>query len=404
METFFRRHFGRKGPRRASTVAVPTGKVRRRSQAGLPSASLAQRRRSSGAPLPALSCLGLPLHPSPRRRSSTTPPCLSPRFAVQMKHGGPARAIDAHLVGPSIPLASLIPTGEEGDGVPRTNSSRSESPEDDGVSAAAGAEQGRHERWAEERWLAMLPRLQPLQARLLSRGPRCLRRASSHRLPTEFMYGWAACGLPGRYRRLSQRRRSSDAPQPGLLPSGHLRLLAQHCVGAAGAGHPSAALPECLGPESTRHASPDGWSPRLLYVWRQLANVRCLGEGRLGADPGSVGKEGRGSTPLALAAISVLQCCLWPTEHLPLGPALLLVLSARHLGLAGVPFCQPGAGRRWQAWLWAGDAHFLQLAGSAAAFLHPSTSGRSLPAPKKQLLFFWIVVLVPKNAPGSEVP
>lgn len=272
METFFRRHFGRKGLRRTSVAAVLTGKARRRSQAGLPSASLAQCRRGSGTPLPALSCLGLPRHPGPRRRSSTTPPCLSPRFAVQTKRGGQAQAIDAHLVGPSVLLASLVPTGEEGDGAPCTDSSGSDSPENGSGDVAAGAERGRHERWAEERWLAMLPRLRPLQAGLLSRGPRCLRRTSSHCLPTEFMYGRAAYGLPGRYRRLSQRRRSSDALRPGLLPSSHLRLLAQRCVGAAGARHPSAALPECLGPEPTCHAAPDGWSPRLLYVWRRHAS------------------------------------------------------------------------------------------------------------------------------------
>lgn len=272
METFFRRHFGRKGLRRASAVAVPTGKARRRSQAGLPSALLAQRRRGSGSPLPAFSCLGQPQHPGPRRRSSTTPPCLSPRFAVQTKRGGRARAIDTQLVGPSILLASLIPTGEEGDGAPRTDSSGSESPEDGGVGAVSGVKRDRRERWAEERWLAMLPRLQPLQAGLLSRGPRCLRRASSHRLPTEFMYGRATYGLPGRYRRLSQRRRSSDALRPGLLSSSHLRLLAQHCAGAAEAGCPSATLPECLGPEPARHTAPDGWSPRLLYVWRGRAS------------------------------------------------------------------------------------------------------------------------------------
>ncbi|XP_053922640.1 diacylglycerol kinase zeta isoform X2 [Cuculus canorus] len=261
MENFFRRHFGRKGLRHASAVAVPTGKARRRSQVGLPSASLSQSRHGLGTPLPAFSCLGLTRHPGPRRRSSTTPPCLSPRFAVQMKHGGQARAIDAHLVGPSILLASLIPTGEEQDGVPCTSSSRSESP-GDGV--VVGAEQIRCERWAEERWLAMLPQLRPLQSRLLSRGPRCLRRASSHRLPTEFMHGRSTYGLPGHYRRLSQRRRSSDVPRPGLVPSSHLRLLAQHCMGAAGARHPSAAFPECLGLESACRTSPDGWSPRLL--------------------------------------------------------------------------------------------------------------------------------------------
>uniref|UniRef100_A0A8C3V412 Diacylglycerol kinase n=1 Tax=Catharus ustulatus TaxID=91951 RepID=A0A8C3V412_CATUS len=195
METFFRRHFGRKGLRRTSVVAVPTGKVRRRSQVGLPSSSLAQCRRGSGTPAASLSCLGLVRRPGTRRRSSTTPPCLSPRFAVQKQRRGQAQAIDAQLLGPTVLLASLIPTGEEQD-------------------------KGQHEHCAEEAWLAMLPQLRPLQAGLLSRGPRCLRRASSHCLPTEVAYGRAAYGLPGRYRRLSQRRRSSDGLQPGLLPSG----------------------------------------------------------------------------------------------------------------------------------------------------------------------------------------
>ncbi|XP_069714081.1 diacylglycerol kinase zeta isoform X2 [Phaenicophaeus curvirostris] len=261
MENFFRRHFGRKGLRRASGVAVPTGKARRRSQVGLPSASLSQHCQGLGTPLPALSCLGLTRHAGPRRRSSTTPPCLSPRFAVQTKRGGQAGAIDAHLLSHSILLASLIPTGEKQDAMPCTNSSGSESPEDGVV---VGAEQCQRKRWAEERWLAMLPRLLPLQARLLSRGPRCLRRASSHHLPTEFTHGRATYGLPGHYRRLSQRRRSSNVTRPGLVPSNHLWLLAQHCVEVTGARHPSAALPECLGSESPCRTSPDGWSPRLL--------------------------------------------------------------------------------------------------------------------------------------------
>ncbi|XP_071414559.1 diacylglycerol kinase zeta isoform X3 [Pithys albifrons albifrons] len=261
METFFRRHFGRRGPRRSSVVAVPTSKARRRSQVGLPSAVLAQRRRGSATPEASPSCLGLGLglgrRPGARRRSSTTPPCLSPRFAVQTKRKGRAQAIDAQLLGPSVLLASLIPMGEEGDRAPRVDSSRSESLEDGG--AAAGAEHAQHERSAEETWLALLPQPRPLRAGRLSRGPRCLRRASSHRLPTEGAYSRAAHGLPGRY-----RRRSSDAPRPGLLSAAHPRPLAQHCAGGAGTGGPSATLPEGLGPESTCHAAPDGWSPRLL--------------------------------------------------------------------------------------------------------------------------------------------
>lgn len=299
METFFRRHFGRKGLRRTSVVAVPTGKVRRRSQVGLPSPSLAQCRRGSGTPAASLSCLGLVRRPGTRRRSSTTPPCLSPRFAVQKKHGGPAQAVDAQLLGRSVLLASLIPTGDERDRAHGADSSSSQSPEDGG--AAAGAEQGQHERCAEEMWLAMVPQLRPLQAGLLSRGPRCLRRSSSHRLPTEVSFGRAAYGLPGRYRRLSQRRRSSDALQPGLLPSGHPRLLAQRSAGVAATRCPSATLAEGLGPEPTCHTTADGWSPRLLYVWWQRPSRQCLGEGKeVGCRP-RFGGEGGEET----------QCC-WP--------------------------------------------------------------------------------------------
>uniref|UniRef100_A0A8B9Q5S8 Diacylglycerol kinase n=1 Tax=Apteryx owenii TaxID=8824 RepID=A0A8B9Q5S8_APTOW len=216
METFFKRHFQRKGlsgSRHASMVAVPTGKARRRSQVGLPSASLAQRRCRSSTPLPALSCLGQPQQASPssRRRSSTTPPCLSPRFAVQKKRGGQVRSIDTHLMGPSMLLASLIQMREEGKGVPCADNSGSESLEDSGSRKES------------------MP---------LLRGPRCLRRRSSHLLPTEFVYGRAAYGLQGRYRRLSQHRPSSDAMGPGaLLSPGRAWLLPRRWMGAARARH-----------------------------------------------------------------------------------------------------------------------------------------------------------------------
>lgn len=150
----------------------------------------------------------------------------------------------------------------------------------------------------------MLPRLRPLQAGLLSRGPRCLRRASSHRLPTDSGCGRVPHGLPGRYRRLSQRRRSSDALRPGLLSPGRAWWLAQQCAGAAGA-----TFPECLGPEPA--CCPDGWSPRLLYVWR------CAGGdetgGRLGGTRGTgrvlcaLGKAASGSTASWWSNPGVLQ-------------------------------------------------------------------------------------------------
>ncbi|XP_034625442.1 diacylglycerol kinase zeta isoform X1 [Trachemys scripta elegans] len=136
MDTFFKRHFRRKvsslGSQRASVVSVPTGKARRRSVVGMPSASLAQRRRRSSTQLQSFSCLGSPDKGSmsPRRRSSTTPPHLSPRFAVQKKRGGQVRTIDTQLMGPSMLLASLIQVSEaeEGRRMACAEGSGSESP------------------------------------------------------------------------------------------------------------------------------------------------------------------------------------------------------------------------------------------------------------------------------------
>lgn len=141
MDTFFRRHFKRKeaglaagdaegGPRRQRrpSVAVPTSKARRRSSAGLPSSSLAQRRRSSvqlpeagsgagpGRAKTQQGRQGWAGHGSRRRRrSSTTAPGLNPRFAVSRRKVGKLRTIDAHLLGPSMLLASLIQMAEEDD-------------------------------------------------------------------------------------------------------------------------------------------------------------------------------------------------------------------------------------------------------------------------------------------------
>ncbi|XP_025901632.1 diacylglycerol kinase zeta-like, partial [Nothoprocta perdicaria] len=231
METFFKRHFQRKGSRRGSSaVAVPTGKGRRRSQAGLPSAWLARRR--------------------------------SPRFAVQ----APARHA-AHSTGP--PALLLGPARQQGGGVPCADSSRSESPEDSGggeASAAAGGRASSRRGWqAEEAWLSMLPVPRLLRARPLLRGPRCLRRRSSHLLPTECVYGRAASGLQGRYRRLSQQRRPSEGlGAAARRASGGPWQPPAWWMAAAGAGHPPLAFAECLGSESACSAVPDSWSPRLL--------------------------------------------------------------------------------------------------------------------------------------------
>uniref|UniRef100_A0A8C8JM20 Diacylglycerol kinase n=1 Tax=Oncorhynchus tshawytscha TaxID=74940 RepID=A0A8C8JM20_ONCTS len=154
MDTFFRRHFKRKetGSRdeeeaeldyccsnRRPSVAVPTSKARRRSRVGLPSAVLAQRRRSSAQlqeiPLAGGCCTGggrlakvagyakssyskSSSSSHVRRRSSTTTLSMNPRFAVRHRK---LRTIDTHLLGPSMLLASLIQMTEEEEGGGRGN-------------------------------------------------------------------------------------------------------------------------------------------------------------------------------------------------------------------------------------------------------------------------------------------
>ncbi|TNN83274.1 Diacylglycerol kinase zeta [Liparis tanakae] len=130
MDTFFRRHFKKKEAappaaaevksvhQRRPSVAIPTSKARRRSNAGLPSSTLSQRRRPSvqlqGAPPRAREGRSAKTARQNRwaghvrRRSSTTTPNLNPRFAVCRRKVGKLRTIDTHLLGPSMLLASLI--------------------------------------------------------------------------------------------------------------------------------------------------------------------------------------------------------------------------------------------------------------------------------------------------------
>jgi len=130
MDTFFRRHFKKKEAalpaaaevksvhQRRPSVAIPTSKARRRSNAGLPSSTLSQRRRPSVQLQEAPPCAreGRSAKTARqnrwagrvRRRSSTTTPSLNPRFAVCRRKVGKLRTIDTHLLGPSMLLASLI--------------------------------------------------------------------------------------------------------------------------------------------------------------------------------------------------------------------------------------------------------------------------------------------------------
>ncbi|KAL8169631.1 UNVERIFIED_CONTAM: hypothetical protein K2H54_054081, partial [Gekko kuhli] len=276
METFFKKHFRKKnvssGPRRSSVVALPASKARRRSVVGQASAMLVQRRRRSSAQLQGLSCLGSRRKPrlSARRRSSTTTPHLSPRFSVQKKRGGHVRTIDAHLLGPSILLASLIQVCEEEERrqLPCTESSGPETPEegleesDQSEEAASSgsegailtAEQERKELQREPPLCVCRPMQNSTGLRPLLRGSCCLRRSSSHLLPAEFVHSKAACGLQGRYRCLSQqRRRSSDSPKPGaLLQPVRMRRAARRWKVPAGTRWLSATAHMFLGKDSVR--------------------------------------------------------------------------------------------------------------------------------------------------------
>ncbi|XP_067849775.1 diacylglycerol kinase zeta isoform X2 [Heptranchias perlo] len=262
METFFKRHFkktnsatpGIKLPNhcrrtgRRVSVAVPGSKVRRRSNAGMPSALLAQRRRSS------VQMQGLPLHATrpgggltkggtARRRSSTTTLRLNPRFAVKRRRGGKLRTIDTHLLGPSMLLASLIQMAEEEeeeeeggdvagakedcgmemDAIPDDSEGGSSSSggSDAFESSSTGSSWSELEQVDRETGMQVPSRIsETLQPAALCYGPafpkpflrvpRCLRRNSSQLLPKESVYfGKTAYGLYGNYRRTSQRRRSS---------------------------------------------------------------------------------------------------------------------------------------------------------------------------------------------------
>uniref|UniRef100_A0A7N8XW26 Diacylglycerol kinase n=1 Tax=Mastacembelus armatus TaxID=205130 RepID=A0A7N8XW26_9TELE len=205
MDTFFRRHFKRKEAalqvdaeatpcrQRRPSVAVPTSKARRRSNAGLPSSTLTQRRRSSVQLQGGLSCPGggclakAPRHSTgvghTRRRSSTTTPCLNPRFAVRRKKVGKLRTIDTHLLGPSMLLASLIQMAEEEE--EEGQSEASQPSEAEQLAEEEGDAASAPDRYlscpsspSTQEVMRNTPQL-PSTSRPLIRAPRCLRRNSS---------------------------------------------------------------------------------------------------------------------------------------------------------------------------------------------------------------------------------
>lgn len=301
MESFFKRHFRKKttssGARRTSVVALPASKARRRSLVGQPSATLIQHRRRSSAQLQGLSCWRSQRKPSlsPRRRSSTTTPRLSPRFAVQRKRGGRVRTIDTQLVGPSLLLASLIQVCEEKERwySPCTESSSSESPRegleesDQSEEAASSDSEGTGLKVEQERWKDLqtepskctCPPVQYLSSlRPLLRGPCCVRRRSSHLLPAEFVHSKITYGLQGYHRRFSQQRRMSETPKAvAVLQPFRRRRAARRWKVSAGTRWLSVTKHKCLGMDPAHRicgSGPcEGVSILLPYVWHLQEEV-----------------------------------------------------------------------------------------------------------------------------------
>lgn len=335
MDTFFRRHFKRKDAplqtdgganpcrQRRPSVAVPTSKARRRSSVGLPSSSLAQRRRSS-VQMPAVPlCAGggrlAKTRPQRgrwgghgRRRSSTTTPSLNPRFAVCRGKVGKLRSIDTHLLGPSMLLASLIQMTEEdedeggvGAGLPaeeqqlevrggasnRRMFSRSSSLQSDGdndsndfsndsqsESSQLSEEEEEEEAWSPKPCLSptsppscssavevvrKTPQLPPT-SRPLIRAPRCLRRNSSQ------LFLGDSAPYSG-YRAASQRKRrristisKAGSPWPGRGPPLSSRKNSVYYL-----NHPAFYRgPGALSPLGAHgyDSRLESWSTFLLYV------------------------------------------------------------------------------------------------------------------------------------------
>lgn len=295
-------------------MAVPTSKARRRSNAGLPSSTLTQRRRSSVQLQGVLPCAGGGRLAKTaghnrwaghvRRRSSTTTPSLNPRFAVCRRKMGKLRTIDTHLLGPSMLLASLIQMAEEeeeGAGLPageqqvevrgganRRMFSRSSSLHSDGDRdssdysttndsqseaselSEAEEEQKQHSSPCPASFSAlevMTPQPPP-PSRPLIRAPRCLRRNSSQVFSGDGP-------LYGRHRASTRKRRKistiskAGSPWPGRgppLPSRRSSVYYFH--------HPAFYRgPGALSPLGAHgyDSHLESWSSFLLYV-----DLRCF--------------------------------------------------------------------------------------------------------------------------------
>ncbi|XP_052416030.1 diacylglycerol kinase zeta isoform X6 [Carassius gibelio] len=239
MDALFGLRFRRKAcepsvPRRSS-VSLPASKARRRSSVGLPSAVLAQRRRSSTQLQTSNVPPGVIQHRRghfTRRRSSGATACLTPRFTIRRRQAAKHRSIHAQLLGPSLLLASVVQMSED-------HETENKSAEEYSSLSDSDCSQEEHKQAVMDlesesdecmTWLAqgLMPG-ESIQPRPLIRAPRCLRRNSSHLLPAEAVYrSPASYGLYGRYRRTSQAQGLFNVG--GLWPGRRNSLAARGSV------------------------------------------------------------------------------------------------------------------------------------------------------------------------------
>ncbi|RXN17308.1 diacylglycerol kinase zeta-like protein [Labeo rohita] len=233
----FRRKACEPSGRRHSSVSLPASKARRRSNVGLASAGLAQRRRSSAQLQTSNVQPGFLQYRRghfTRRRSSGATACLTPRFAIRRRQAAKHRSIHAQLLGPSLLLASVVQMSEDYE-TENKNVEEYSSLSDSDCSQEEH-KQARMDLESESEkcmtWLAQgLLEGDRVQPRPLIRAPRCLRRNSSHLLPAEAVYrSPAAYGLYGRYRRTSQTQGLSNigglwaGRKSSLAPRGSVAL------------------------------------------------------------------------------------------------------------------------------------------------------------------------------------
>ncbi len=267
----FRRKACEPSGHRRSSMSLPASKARRRSSVGLPSAVLAQRRRSSVQ----LQTSNMPTGVIQRRRghftrrrSSGAMACPTPRFAIRRRQAAKHRSIHAQLLGPSLLLASMVQMSEDHE---TENKSAEEysSLSDSDCSQEELKQAGMDVESDSDKcmmWLAQgLLAGESIQPRPLIRAPRCLRRNSSHLLPAEAVYrSPASYGLYGRYRRTSQAQGLSNegglwaGRKSSLAARGSVALTSSPCWPDLGLSHTLQ--------ETYYNPQIDTWSAFLSYV------------------------------------------------------------------------------------------------------------------------------------------